>query len=129
MHKLTIKQQRFVDFYDGNATDAARKAGYRGNINTLKQVGAENLAKLYMAEAIAKREKKHNKKHIANREERQEFWTDLMKTAEKDSDKLKASELLGRSNADFIDKQEIKTDITIEDVSNVLKKRIQDNIK
>ena len=26
---LTVKQQRFIDFYDGNATQAAEKAGYK----------------------------------------------------------------------------------------------------
>lgn len=56
--KLTTKQQRFVDFYDGNATDAARKAGYKGNGATLKQVGSENLAKHYIKKALKERESK-----------------------------------------------------------------------
>lgn len=73
--KLTTKQQRFVDFYDGNATDAARKAGYKGNANTLGQTGDENLKKPKIAIAIASREKKRNGNHIASREERQQFWT------------------------------------------------------
>ncbi|MDZ4243839.1 MAG: hypothetical protein U1C57_01910, partial [Candidatus Doudnabacteria bacterium] len=48
-----------------------------------------------------------SKASIMSKQERQEFWTAMTKTAEKDSDKLKASELLGRSCADFIDKREI----------------------
>ena len=51
-NKLTTKQQRFVDFYDGNATEACRKAGYKGNEKTLAQVGAENLRKPYIIRAI-----------------------------------------------------------------------------
>ncbi len=41
--KLTVKQQWFVDLYDGNATDTAQKAGYQSNDATLRSVGAENL--------------------------------------------------------------------------------------
>lgn len=56
--KLTPKQQAFVDAYTGpargNATEAARMAGYKGNANTLRVVGAENLAKPAIAEAVAR---------------------------------------------------------------------------
>lgn len=57
-NELTVKQQRFVDFYDGNATEAASKAGYKGNRHTLEQVGLANMRKTVIAAAIAKREKK-----------------------------------------------------------------------
>lgn len=45
--KLTLKQQAFVAEYlkCGNATEAARRAGYKGNEKTLSQVGAENIRK------------------------------------------------------------------------------------
>ena len=39
-----------------------------------------------------------------DRSERKKFWSDIMDTAEKTGDRLKASELLGRSEADFTDK-------------------------
>lgn len=55
--KLTRKQQLFVEAYRGqargNATEAARLAGYKGNDVVLAQVGAENLKKPQIAEAIA----------------------------------------------------------------------------
>lgn len=54
--KFTVKQQRFVDFYDGNATDAALKAGY--SEKTAAFIGAENLKKPKIAKAIAERESK-----------------------------------------------------------------------
>jgi len=38
-----------------------------------------------------------------NIDARKKFWSDMMVLAEKDGDKLKASELLGRSEADFSD--------------------------
>ena len=52
MAKLTPKQQRFVDEYliDLNATQAAIRAGY--SPKTAQQIGAENLSKPVIAEAI-----------------------------------------------------------------------------
>lgn len=105
---LTTKQQRFVDFYDGNATEAARKAGYRGNESSLSSIGEQNLRKLEIKKAIQKREEKRNKLLIADREERQQFWTDGMRDTKADrKDRQKDSELLGRSEADFTDNQRI----------------------
>jgi len=46
--KLTVKQQKFVQYYlanGGNGTEAARKAGYKGSEKTLSQVAIENLGK------------------------------------------------------------------------------------
>lgn len=44
---LTNKQKSFCEYYiqSWNATDAARKAGYKGNNNTLGVIGYENLRK------------------------------------------------------------------------------------
>jgi hypothetical protein len=55
--KLTGKQRLFVEAYQGdargNATEAARLAGYKGNARTLCQVGAENLRKPNIQRALA----------------------------------------------------------------------------
>ena len=40
------------------------------------------------------------------RKERIQFWSDIMDGADKVSDKLKASELLGKASADFTEKVE-----------------------
>lgn len=55
--KLTTKQKLFVEYYiqTKNGVQAAEKAGYKGNYNTLKVVASENLAKPYIAEAIGAR--------------------------------------------------------------------------
>jgi hypothetical protein len=44
--KLTDKQKAFISWYCKvlNATEAARRAGYAGNDDTLRVVGSENLA-------------------------------------------------------------------------------------
>lgn len=54
---LTIKQERWLNTYleTGNATEAARQAGYKGNDDTLRNVGAQNLSKLYIKRRIEQR--------------------------------------------------------------------------
>ena len=54
--KLTAKQQRFVDEYliDLNATQAAIRAGY--SEKTARQIGEQNLSKLYIQTAIRERQ-------------------------------------------------------------------------
>ena len=55
---LTRKQELFVLAFCSNgfnATDAAAQAKYKGNRQTLQVVGAENLAKPMIADAIEKR--------------------------------------------------------------------------
>ncbi|MDW7774670.1 MAG: terminase small subunit [Desulfobulbaceae bacterium] len=115
---LTVKQQRFVDLYDGNGVQAARAAGYKGNDNTLAVVAKENLRKPHLKAAIEAREQKAKEKGILTREERQRFWSDVIRGEEREritvdgeevevapsmQSRLKASELLGRSQADFTD--------------------------
>jgi phage terminase small subunit len=58
-NKLTNKQILFCEFYiqSWNAADAARKAGYKGNDDTIKSIGSENLTKPYISEFIKKRVK------------------------------------------------------------------------
>lgn len=112
--KLTPKQQRFVEAYVGNATDAARIAGYAGDDATLGQVGYENMKRPEIVQAIKERrapvlraEAKALKPIIATRADREKFWTDMMMDEERSGfERLKASELLGRANADFTDKVE-----------------------
>ena len=55
MNKLTLKQSRFVDNYVvcGNASEAARKAGY--SPKTAGEIGHENLKKPEIRGAIAER--------------------------------------------------------------------------
>lgn len=103
MGDLTDRQKKFVQFYDGNATQAAIKAGY--SKKTARFIGRENLTKLYIREAIDKRNKKKDAPIIASRQDRQKFWSEMMNGTNKDvGDRLKASELLGRSEGDFTEK-------------------------
>ena len=106
MSEFTVKEQRFIDFYDGNATDAARKAGYKNP----ERSGKDNVRKRTIWDAIQKREQNRKQKHIATREERQRFWTDVMNdTNESMQNRLRAAELLGKSEADFLDRVKDET--------------------
>lgn len=58
--RFTRKQEEFVDWYcsavvNMNGTEAARRAGYKGNENTLSTVAAENLRKPKIRKEIDRR--------------------------------------------------------------------------
>lgn len=100
---LTPKQKAFVEAYAGNATEAAIKAGYskRG----AEAAGSRLLRNVNILAQIDRRESKRAEKRIATRRERQKFWTEVMNNGDHEMrDRLKASELLGKSEADFIDR-------------------------
>lgn len=100
---LSPMQQRFVDLYSGNATEAALKAGY--SAKTAYSMGNRLLKKVEIIKAIKERETKEITPLIATRKDRQKFWTDVMSNPDEDmKNRLKASELLGKSEADFTEK-------------------------
>lgn len=116
---LTPKQQAFVEAYAGNATDAARKAGYTGNDKTLGVTGSRVLANASVLAAIAARQAPARTARIATREQRQEFWTETMLDVNASlSDRLRASELLGKSEADFLTKVEVTGKLSLESLIN-----------
>ena len=123
--KLTTKQQRCVDFYDGNATEACRKAGYKGSENTLKSVASKNMTKHDIISAIESRERLSKEKAIMDRESRQELWTMIALDKEERTDtRLRASELLGKSEGDFIDRHELSGNIAIEEYKRDIKEKV-----
>ena len=96
--KLTNKQQRFVDSYDGDIKKTAKKAGLSyGYCRRL-------VTKTNILEAIRYRQDTEIRpRTIANRQQRQKFWNETMRDEKQDMrDRLRASELLGRSEADFV---------------------------
>ena len=102
---LTKRQAAFIAAWDGNATEAAIKAGY--SKKSAYSIGSENLKKPEISQAIKERESSRNKLLIATREKRQRFWTRIMEDENADmKDRLKASELLGKSEGDFTDRVE-----------------------
>lgn len=128
--KLTLKQQRFVDEYiiSGNATQAAIKAGY--SKKTANRIATENLSKPVIKTAIDKRnaeiqsEKTMDMQEVMERlasiargETTEETVTnkgDVIETATRNSDKLKALELIGKRFGAWTDKKEVNGNLDIE---------------
>lgn len=103
--KLTPKQKAFCDYYiqTGNASEAARKAGY--SEKTAPFIGSENLKKPKISAYIAERLAEADKKRIADADEVMQFYTSVLRGEVKDqfgldvaiSDKIKAGvELMKR---------------------------------
>ncbi len=104
---FTLKQQRFIDFYEGNGTEAAVKAGYAER--TARITASQLLTNPNISEAIKNRTAKADKSVIWSREQRQKFWSDVSNDPKVSmSDRLRASELLGKSGADFIERREVE---------------------
>ena len=111
--KLTPKQERWIDEYlkCNDYTTASRNAGYNGSNDVLKNIGYQNSLKF--KELINDRRKELSKEikksTIASLEEIFEFWTETFKdNCVKDTDRLKASELLAKAKGGFVEKVEVK---------------------
>lgn len=81
---LTPKQKAFADEYlkCGNATEAAKKAGY--NSKSARQIGTENLSKPSISEYIAERQKQIDDSRIADVKEVLEFYSSVLRGEIKD---------------------------------------------
>lgn len=105
---LTAKQKAFADEYikSGNASDAARKAGY--SAKSAYSIGEENLRKPEVSAYIAERQKQIESERIASAEEVMRFFSSVMRGEVMDQFGLEASldtrlsagkELMRRYNA------------------------------
>lgn len=126
-NKLTPKQRAFADYYieTGNATEAARRAGYKGkNIN---RIASENLSKLDIKQYIDERLSKIEDERIAKGEEVLQYLTRVMRGEEKDQfgldaslqDRTKAAELLGKRYRLFTEKVELEGSIPVQIVDDI----------
>jgi hypothetical protein len=93
------KVKRYIAVYDGDVEKAADVAGlsygYCRNLMT----------KCDILKVIEDRNVATNSPLIATRQRRQEFWTETMEDDKGEmKDRLRASELLGKSEADFTEK-------------------------
>ena len=112
---LNYRQTLFVDYYttdpdtQGNCEASMLKAGYKAGY-ARKWAGKYIRAIRGIQEAIDEKTQEFREKSIANRTQRQAFWTREMNNPEnKLTDRLRASELLGKSQADFIDRYKDET--------------------
>lgn len=106
MAKLNARQQAFVEAYAGNATAAALAAGY--SERSARSQGQRLLTNDDIKDAIKAREAQRLAPTIATRQERQEFWTSVLRSEDEAmKDRLKAAELLGKSEGDFLERVEM----------------------
>ncbi|WP_138825207.1 terminase small subunit [Bacillus altitudinis] len=137
--KLTQKQQRFADYYIelGNATEAARKAGYSSK--TAKSIGQENLTKPDIKSYIKERLNEKDAERIASQDEILEFLTAVMRgekteqipvglgegaqqLEDKDpylKDRVKAAELLGKRHSMWTDKVDMVGNVGVRIVDDI----------
>ena len=128
--RLPEKRRRFVEAYmgeaAGNASEAARIAGY-------KCPGPEGFRLLQYAEIQAAIDSRvESDPSIMTRQERQKFWSEAARGNIDDfnsdgeainaalSTRLKASELLARSQADFVERVKIERDDPREDLAQLM---------
>ncbi|WP_136796196.1 terminase small subunit [Desulfosediminicola ganghwensis] len=137
--KFTPKQQMFLDFYCGNATEAARRAGYAHPT----QQGNRLLTNVNIRAAITERESREHRERILNRQERQELWTRIALGLEPDlkmvegklkempvamRHRLKALECLAKSEGDFMTKLELDIGLQ-EELAQLSMEEIRERIK
>lgn len=127
----------FIEAYEGNTIEAMQIAGYEGTPQQLENRGSELLQLPAIQDAIKERSKyiASTIRTIAAREERQAVWTSIMRNEDPHykpqynkegqiipednipiATRLKAAELLGKSEGDFIDRVDIRASVSITDV-------------
>lgn len=114
MKPLTPRQAAFAQAYarHGVAERAALEAGY--SERTARGSAQRLLANAGIAAEVERLSKKTESAAVADATERREFWTAVMRNDEGDmKDRLKASELLGRTGGDFIDRVDNSGAVTI----------------
>ena len=104
--ELTLKQQRFCEEYmvDMNATQAAIRANY--SVKTAGAIGRENLQKPLIGEYIAFKAQELAKATNTEADFVMKGLKGHALNAEKDSDSIRAYELIGKKNKMFTDKIE-----------------------
>lgn len=133
MSKLTLKQQRFADEYivSGNATQAAKKAGYSKNY--AKAQSSKLLENVGIKSYIDERLEALRSERVADQQEVLEFLTSIVRGEKKEqtliglgmgeqeitdidvpaNQRIKAAELLGKRYAMWTDKQQIDGELDL----------------
>ncbi len=116
---LNERQRKFCEFYakSGNATEAALAAGY--SEKNVGQNAGKTLKNPNVIKYIAKLNENTRTEAIASITDVKEFWTTVLESSEEEMPhRLKASELLVKSQGGFLDKVEHSGE-TVQRVINV----------
>lgn len=117
--KLTPKQELFITEYmkDLNATQAAIRAGYKED--NAYATGAENLRKPQIKSEIDKRLAERAKSNGITAEFVLNGIKSIALAGEKDTDKLKAYELLGKHLKLFTDKLDVEGGVGVKIINDI----------
>ena len=78
--KPTLKQLAFVRAYiinNGNATDASRESGYKGNDKTLQSIGTENLSKPVIKKILEEHQKLLTKSFVWTADDKRKLLREI----------------------------------------------------
>ena len=109
---MNQRRQAFCEAYlaSGNATEAARKAGY--SPQSARSQGQRLLTYADVQEYLAERNQEISAASTAQVEEIRQFWTATMRDqGAKTGDRLKASELLAKTYGAFLDRVEVDAEV------------------
>jgi phage terminase small subunit len=111
--KLSPKQVAFCEYYVacGNATEAAKKAGY--SQKNVKQQGAENLSKPYLLDYIINHNEviKAHSTRILDAIKRQELLSEIAISGnEETSDRIRAIDVLNKMTGEYIER--VRAEVT-----------------
>jgi hypothetical protein len=111
--KLTAKQQLFCEFYigeaNGNATESARLAGYKGSDETLRAIGSQNLTKPNISDACRERV---NDVALSANKVLSELSEIALDKSEATRDRIAALQLLGKYHKLFSERLDLNLQVS-----------------
>ena len=128
--KLNARQKSFCEYYvaSGNATDAAIKARYKekyAGVNSDKLLKNTNIQKY-----IEELQEKTKSSRIMTAIERREFLTTMIKNgAVKDTDRLKALDILNKMDGEYTQKVEVNGNINSNPFNGLTTDELKEIIK
>ena len=114
---MNQRKRAFCEAYliSGNATDAAREAGY--SPRSARSIGQRLLTFDDMREYLERRNQEISAVNTAQMEEVRQFWTATMRDGNmKPADRLKASELLAKTYGAFLERVGVDADVKMREV-------------
>lgn len=114
---MNQRKRAFCEAYliSGNATDAAREAGY--SPRSARSIGQRLLTFDDMREYLERRNQEISAVNTAQMEEVRQFWTATMRDENmKPADRLKVSELLAKTYGAFLERVGVDADVKMREV-------------
>lgn len=115
---ITPMQAKFIAVYDGNISEACKTIGISRSYGQKIMRNPNVIEAMKKYNEVAEVDPKTGEKSITtqsvakyakSREDRQTFWLDIMNDKSVDlKERLRASELLGKSQADFMERKQVQ---------------------